>query len=746
MRKTIKTNKIKTSDRVTRSAMDKAMKSLLHGAIELITNSDDSYERQNKSTRAYCGDVRIEYKKGNQANPTIFTIKDRAEGMTREKLYEVLSNHGEEIKSMGASRGYFGRGLIDCSAMGDVYIHTVHSSDPNKCSKTKISHRELMFDRIETIKFNSEIKKLTGIKKHGTCISINIPIKSAKEFSPRADSLKDQIRLHYSLRNILFHKKSDFMGTVDLKFNEEKVSYVPPGGKKIIDNHRYKVTTRNGKDIFAYFDLYKSDSELNTTTDKNLDHYGILIQGKKAIHDKNFLTSKYKNNSNAKYYFGKITCEYIDDLLKEFYDRDMNKKPFETDNPFCFVSDERKGIAQDHPFFKELCAIPSELLDKEIDKDVKKGSSNLTTKGIEERNNQVTKIFDKLVKEISDANQDGHDDKKPWYCLGSFKVELGDQGHLNLYVKESELSLGDEVDVVISPTDKKYISIKSNKLKLKNMEGKNGYKKGTLLFDTIAESKNITISFYYKNNYKTGTKVNVFVNKSRAFVDNIEFERETYTVKENKNRKIKVYAKYPEVIKKDNQTGKVFTQDHNVIKAPSICKFKVIKGTNYACAEFPIKGISLNDTTLLTTKVDTSGAETIVEVAKYEDNNQSGPKHEIKIVDINLGTDTRAEWDPQNPHILQITIRHKLVAQYLGEKQIINGQEKWSNEESEKWSMFYADICSEKFAQKYVTYTALNKPDEYAELKDVDDINTIIQFSQSYYNLIKNKLIKDFYK
>ena len=99
--------------------------SLTQALVELITNVDDAYERLNKPNKTYQGDCAIFYDRGGETRSTTLKISDKAAGMDADKLYSVLKKHGDKIKSEGASRGFFARGLLDVSSIADVFIQTV---------------------------------------------------------------------------------------------------------------------------------------------------------------------------------------------------------------------------------------------------------------------------------------------------------------------------------------------------------------------------------------------------------------------------------------------------------------------------------------------------------------------------------------------------------------------------------------------------------------------------------------------
>jgi len=68
-----KNNKIIELGEITADKMaikhqrDLAMPSIFEALVEIITNSDDAYEKLHNSLK-YCGDLRIEYERGGKKN------------------------------------------------------------------------------------------------------------------------------------------------------------------------------------------------------------------------------------------------------------------------------------------------------------------------------------------------------------------------------------------------------------------------------------------------------------------------------------------------------------------------------------------------------------------------------------------------------------------------------------------------------------------------------------------------------
>ena len=84
----------------------------------------------------------------------------------------------------------------------------------------------------------------------------------------------------------------------------------------------------------------------------------------------------------------------------------------------------------------------------------------------------------------------------------------------------------------------------------------------------------------YKNNLKTQLQVSVYIEKNREFKKPIEFERENYFVKENSNKRIILYAKYPDFIDEKNIKLNVSNSNQKAISAPSTVNLKHVDVVN----------------------------------------------------------------------------------------------------------------------------------------------------------------------
>ncbi len=743
---------VEGSKRISQQTMLKSITSLTQALVELITNVDDAYERLNQPNKKYRGNCAIFYDRGGETRPTTVKVSDRAAGMDSEKLYSVLKKHGDKIKSEGASRGFFARGLIDTSSIADVFIQTIKNKKittaqiKNQTMQYKILDKDIPINKmnkmlaknVEGFDFYKE-KKL----RDGTDIILKIPPKIIN--IPQVKSLVNNLKTQYQLRNILSEEKnSEFKNTLDLNLFDKKkekysIIFSAPKAELIID----KIITlepREGKKIKAVFKLYKTKNPMDELS-QEYRHYGILVQGIKAIYENSFLEESLDNESILKSYYGILKCDYIDELALEWEKKREKDEKYLSDNRIPIHDQERrKGLSKDHPFVKNhLFKEPIKILNEIVSKHRKEVGSDITDK---EDLEQQKKKFDILHQELK--NYENLNGKKlpfgKWLVFPrALKIKEGDVSSFRVYTNLSEVDLKDEVEIKFPDKYKSFIQPKNLKSKFKVNPLREEQCFATFEIEGIKECDYFDLNIMYKNNLKTQLQVSVYIEKNREFKKPIEFERENYFVKENSNKRIILYAKYPDFIDEKNIKLNVSNSNQKATSAPSTVNLKHVDGTNYLRGEIKIRGIKLQDSSTISVSHDPYTASTNVTVRK--DKEEQGTEYKPVYVTHFLGKNIRAAWSPKKENILEITTDHSLVRHYLGSKEPING--KFPNFKTPQWKMFFNDILAHAFAEKMVSMNCAQKPETYETLAAINksDIKETMAVANKFYSNEFNKFM-----
>jgi len=291
-----------------------SVRSITDAIVELVTNSDDSYNRPHEITnREGQIEIYLERIKGGKCKKLV--VKDFAEGMSREQLQRAIT-FGEEASGFEAGRsvrGLFGRGLKEAIiALGEGEINTIKDGvldgariwlDPNRRPKCSLLR--------SPVPATDEIRKEVGIEQ-GNGTKITITVTDEEMICPDYKTLKRQVRNHYALRDINMSEQRKVELTIqDWKMKAScPISYSPPEGKIVWDK---AINLPNFGDKIS-IRVWESSKELETPRHNPFGEAGLLIKTKGAILDNQLF--RYENESAACYFFGEIFCEGIAERVR----------------------------------------------------------------------------------------------------------------------------------------------------------------------------------------------------------------------------------------------------------------------------------------------------------------------------------------------------------------------------------------------------------------------------------------------
>lgn len=743
---------VEGSKRISQQTMLKSITSLTQALVELITNVDDAYERFNSPNKKYRGNCAVFYDRGGETRPTTIKVSDRAAGMDSEKLYSVLKKHGDKVKSEGASRGFFARGLLDTSSIADVFIQTVKNK---KITTAQIKHQTMQYKIIDKDVALNQVNKtlaknIDGFDyfknkklRDGTEIILKIPPKIIN--IPQVKSLVNNLKTQYQLRNILSDdKNTEFKNTLDLTLFDKKkekypISFTSPKAE-LVQEKIINLEPREGKKVKAVFKLFKTKNPMDELS-QEYRHYGILVQGIKAIYENSFLEESLDNESILKSYYGVLKCDYIDELAHEWENKRAKDQKYSSDNRIPIHDQERrKGLSKDHPFIKNhLFKEPIKILNEIVIKHRKEVGSDITDK---EDLEQQKKKFDILHQELKDyENLNGK--KLPygkWLVFPkALKIKEGETSSFRVYTNLSEIDIKDEVEIKFPDKYKNFVLPKQLKSKFKINPLREEQCYATFEIEGLKECDYFDINLMYKNSLKTQLRVSVYLEKNREFKKPLEFEKDTYFVKENANKRTVVYAQYPDFIDEKEIKLDISNSNQKALGCQSKVTLKYVEGTNFLKGEIKVRGIKLQDSSIISVSHDPYTASANVHVKKDKD--EQGTEYKPIYVTHFLGKNIRAAWSPKKENILEITTDHPLVRYYLGAKEPING--KFPNFKTPQWKMFFNEILAQAFAEKMVSMNCAQKPESYETLAAINksDIKETMAVANKYYTNEFNKFM-----
>jgi len=730
---------MKVAKRVYKQLSDESMSSLWEAIVEFITNVDDSYERLAKSKKEnkWFGKCLFDYTPGGKRNNTILVIKDQAEGMNYETLEKCFGNYGER-QSGAASRGIAGRGAKDAASIGNV---TVISIKDGVYSQIKIDHLTKKFQVFnKNEKARSKHYQLIGLKngKNGTAIQLEIsPEKTG--YHLRGSDLLKKIPLHYALSEMLDNNKKALALRFKSKNEDAILTHYEPQGDLVEEKTFYinKYKEKFGEDSKVTFKLFKSKVALDSGEgDRRFRQWGVSVIGKKAVHEKSLLDSTYDISPEGKYYFGSLKSNLITCLLNDYDEKQSQNKPTSIDNPQSIIDLKRvEGLKRVHPAVEELFRIPKELIKKHIlddrNSEENKNIENENTKDtLDELAKECAKLMDDLYEE-DDANIDGIQiELNQWkFIPPKQNIQVGQKKYIYAYTTKQNLSSNlDTAYIKVSTGNEDSVIIYDKKLKYKESKKKKNLIYFKFEIEGLKPKKDVAINVFQKEGQiRTTLNLNILAEEPRNFKNEIEFEKDIYNIKVNKTRRLKIFARVPEVLStkmtKEDFIAKVFNFDTNRIKISDQCKFSIC-GPNYAIGYLQVEGKTLSAGNEITIQLNGKRASTFVNVLNKEDEEDDDKsKFQFQILPVKYGKQ-RYQWNPNNPNSLAIAGEHDQLKRYLGKKE--NG---YPGQETSCFKSLLAEIVTEAMIQKRMTLNSRYDPSTYVGLVDKSNIeDTIMNF------------------
>jgi hypothetical protein len=318
------------------------IKSIVDAIVELITNSNDSFDKQEQSGSSLKNpSISIIAKRKTHGICEELIVIDNASGMNKLELLEAIkfgakTSGFQEGKKV---RGFLGRGLKESIiALGKGTIVTKKSGE---ISGVKIwiemedGQQKVFYSEIEDKSFlaNQTATYISG-DDNGTIITITDIYDDFK--IPTGATLFNQVRNHYQLRDI----NSDPNRNVTFEFHasekngyvsNQPVKYVYPLGniklekEIVVDNKTSRLT------------IYESEQQLDSPQHDVLGEAGILIKTEGAILENSLF--KYSGEEAGLYFFGFLEDPEIANRLRAGE---------------MLISANRNGLDWRHPYLKKL--------------------------------------------------------------------------------------------------------------------------------------------------------------------------------------------------------------------------------------------------------------------------------------------------------------------------------------------------------------------------------------------------------
>lgn len=340
--------RVEQTERSFTQATEGAMGSdILLGLIELITNCDDQYGEQH-------GSILVRFPKPDPESKTWdVEVRDKATGIAFREIGPKLLKFGGRTSGHErgeVKRGNRGRGAKDVSHFGRVrwdafkdgkyaWVWLDRHGGGEQCPRPVAAE---------------PYRERFGIPKNGVVATITADRARARR--PQRDRIKQKLEYAVQLRNIMWSSKR----TVKLQYGDENavpLRYLPPRGLREFPAVQVEVPGYPG---LATVVVAEVPTPFEDDPNDLSRQGGLLIKSGRAVHESTLY--KFESNPYAGYFLGSVQWDTIEDLSREFDDRDEARLAVDPANPLQIIRADRRGLNAQHPAARALKAAVEDVL------------------------------------------------------------------------------------------------------------------------------------------------------------------------------------------------------------------------------------------------------------------------------------------------------------------------------------------------------------------------------------------------
>ena len=688
-----------------------AIRDVCDALVELITNADDRYvhlAKRGQFTKP--GLIEIEVERKRKGGPSTVRVRDFADGMTDEVMSKKLARVGARVSGMAEGvpvRGTYSRGAKDIAVLGGVTFESI--GQDGRYHKCEISARG-QFIPYPSAAVTKAHRKELGIPE-GTGTLVTLAIDQAFKV-PQHETLRGNLRDLVPLRDILSSPERRVV-LMDLSKGRENVlEFHPPEGKNRLSE---RLALPGYEKADAKLVIYRASQRLERGSPR-FRIGGILIRSRRAIHEATLFAPELEHDPHAAWFFGKLTCEYIDVLSNDLDDRMERDLEPSSANPRPVVDPARRsGLDREHPFvqalFKEVLKRLMPLVEEErkreestktnIESDetrrrlraLEKAAADFMAKYREEED-MHSRSSEDTVKD-SFFNRKGYSLNPPRYA----QILVGHGARFWLNINQAvfrEFSAGDSIDISYATADlsgprscalEQHPNQEGVLRCVWTVKGEKPTKETALVvrLNGIVEERKVEVLASEKEKYSN--------------ITDLCFSHKQYSVPLGRSRKVTVLAPYPAVISQE-VTCELDCSDP-AFRVPSSHKIVPCKRLGVAVCDFHVATDQADLRAKITAKAAGRTCDAnLVSVAP------SGAVPEVKIEPIDF-TNQRYRW---HGNIIQVAAFHPSLRRYLG-----SSQEKFPGQHHLQFRVLLAEIVADAVCSKILERRVIARPEEYED-------------------------------
>lgn len=387
-----------TSTRYHRLARSWAMTDPVHAKVELVTNSVDAWMHLDKA-----GDNADERRNVIYIEEDLverkMCVRDFAIGLSAEKMRSALMVIGARTAESDESRGTFSSGAKNVAQLGEIWWLSAHNGRYSECYITTNETGAVVVANDELTAERREALRLPDGVDSGTTVILRY---ASHVVTDRGGRLMQRFFHYFAMRDIFALPTL----TVRARYRNPATDHPshqflkPERGSIAADSiyaHRHPLPEKeplNGEwsewfdlrpvqrertllaaygytvpeypEAKAYFEIYKTADALPVPEvyEEDTLQFGFCICTGKAIHEHSCLTPEIRRNEDARHLVGRLQCDYIDKLLRDY---DLYG-PTQA-NPVAIIDPNRLyGLNRSHPFVQWLISGPIDRTKLELRK------------------------------------------------------------------------------------------------------------------------------------------------------------------------------------------------------------------------------------------------------------------------------------------------------------------------------------------------------------------------------------------
>ncbi|MDN4643045.1 ATP-binding protein [Arthrobacter sp. PsM3] len=306
--------------------------------VELITNSDDSYARLEKTGFPVTGRVQVGYERHHTG--AVLMVTDQAEGMSFEEAARILTYggaHSPLSRGEGNGRGYFGRGLKQAIfGLGHGWIETLKDARFTRIDVFRGENGGYLYDDGEEDRraFPEDYARLGipfDVTGSGTRVTIVVdnPHVTITQHATLLQSLSDNVYLREVLdrRTVELGQGRPGSGPQEAGPNgSEPVRFEEPPAILLLGPEQPGSFSHEGQEYPFTLTLKRAkDVELTLKGDERTNGL-VVLSGMAALDCTLF---EYENQVGTEYLFGSVRCAALTEMLGRGK---------------AVISDEREGL------------------------------------------------------------------------------------------------------------------------------------------------------------------------------------------------------------------------------------------------------------------------------------------------------------------------------------------------------------------------------------------------------------------